>query len=219
MLNYSIDTSHRLLMLMLLVTCDMLVEITWASDVNQPRTERSWSSTDTHSRSDPHKRLRSAVTSSSIDVSEQINQSKHSSFRSIRSTDISQAAIFPPQLSVNRCGMVERIEPVVLNTTSSNYMGAAIVGTVRLPTGQYGAKFFTEIVVPGESGYMPPERNIAEPVYYQISLIADDGNHYVIIQQTAPQFEPGETVRLNSNGFLEKSDCVMREFRRINPDK
>lgn len=221
MLNCPVSACCKLLMLTLFpAVCAALAETALASGTEQGEVVHSWSSVGTHSQFTQQKKPSAAVTFSSTDITGgRENRLKQPPYRRIRSTDVSRTLVYPALLPVNRCGVVERIDPVVLNSANNGYANAMIMGAIVIPAGRHGAKFFTEIAAPGNSGYTPPQRNIAEPVHYQISLMTNGGNRYVITQQIPPRFGPGETVRLNRDNFLERSDCVMYESDRYKSDR
>lgn len=221
MLNCSIGACRELLVLMLFpAACVALAEAAQASGTEQDEIVHSWSSVGMHSQSAQQKKPGAAVTFSSTDIiGGKENRLKQPPYRHIRSTDVSRTLVYPALLPVNRCGVVERIDLVVSNSANNGYANTMIMGAIAIPAGRHGAKFFTEIAAPGNSGYTPPQRNIAESVHYQISLMTNGGNRYVITQQIPPRFGPGETVRLNRDNFLERSDCVTYEPDRYKSDR
>lgn len=169
-------------------------------------------------------KLAAAVTLSSTEIGRDEIRSKKPPYRRIRSDDAGRRtfvspSFFPP----GHCGVVDYIEPVMQSYYNDHAGGGVsefISGMVALPFGRHGEKsFFADVGVAASSGYYPPEKNIAEPVYFRIGLMANDGNHYVITQQFPPQFQVGETVRLNRAGFLEKIECVMHDFGQHNPNR
>lgn len=200
--DYLIGICHKLILILLLLVCGLFAKKTLASGAEQNRAVRSWSSIGAHSPSGAEKIF------SSTDTDMWEVDTKRPAYRSIHSTGASRALTNIMPFPVNYCGRVERIDPVVLSVTGNDHANSMIAGTIAIPVGRRGAGFFTDIAVPENIGYTPFERNIIEPIHYQISLIVDDGGRYVITQKMFPKFEPGEIVRLNSDGFLEKGDCV-----------
>ncbi len=211
---------YKLIMAALsLAICTGLAEVALASGVQPDKAVNSRGTAGSHSKSGRQGASAGEVVFSTGSAGKNERRLKQPAYRSIRSTDASRALIDPAQLPAGYCSVVEHIASITLNPANSGNTNTLIPGTVAIPLGRHGGSFFTEIDVPGNSGYTPPERNIAEPVYYRISLMANDGNHYIITRQTPPRFKPGETVRFNEDGFLEKSDCVMHESGQIRPNQ
>lgn len=205
MFNYPVGTGNKF-RFMLLFASSLMINVALAAEVEQNRTVRSWSSTGVYSQPS------AARVFSSTEMGNEGHNAKQPSYRSTRSIEAGKELVDMALLPAGYCGCVERIEPILLDTAGGNYMDGMIIGTVVLPAGvgQKGAGFFTDVAVPADSGYVPLERNIAEPVYYQISLLAKDGKRYEVTQSLPPQFALGELVQLNRNGVLEKSGCSER---------
>lgn len=194
-----------------LVVCAGLAAIAQASSVQLGKVVNSQGAAGLYSKSGRQGESIGEIVFSTREAGENERRLKQPAYRSARSTDISRALIGPARLPADYCGVVERIVPVMLNPANSGNTNTFISGTVAIPLGRHRGSFFTGVDVPGNSGYVPPERNITEPVYYRISLLANDGNRYVITQQVPPGFQLGETIRFNDDGFLEKAACVMRQ--------
>lgn len=158
------------------------------------------------------RKSRPAAVLSSTEAGQDNSGLKKPPYRHTRSTDAAAAFTPPRLLAPGRCGIVDHIEFV-----RQPYHGdpgradTFIPGMAAIPYGQHGEKlFYADVAVAGSSGYFPPHKNIVEPVYFEVSLLADDGNYHVITQRIPPQFQAGETVRLGHSGLLEKADCVMQ---------
>ncbi|MXS81073.1 hypothetical protein SAMN05216317_10510 [Nitrosomonas eutropha] len=189
-----------------------LMRVALASGARQDKIVNSQEITEEYSK--PRQQVKSSVTattSSPNKIDGSAGGQKRSTYRRIYSTDASRTLINPARLPADYCGVVEHIVPVMLNPANGGNTDTFISGIVAVPLGRHWGSFFTEVDVLGNSSYVPPERNIAEPIYYRISLLANDGNRYVITQQVPPGFQPGETIRFNDDGLLEKAGCVMRE--------
>lgn len=158
------------------------------------------------------RKSRPAAVLSSTEAGQDNSGLKKPPYRRTRSTDA--AAAFTPTrlLASGRCGIVDHIEFVrQLYHSNPGSAGTFISGMAAIPYGQHGEKlFYADVAVAGSSGYFPPHKNIVEPIYFKIGLLADDGNYYVITQRIPPQFQTGESVRLGHSGLLEKADCVMQ---------
>ena len=203
----------KLIFTVLLLMIDTgLMRVALTSDARQDKIVNSREIAGEYSKPRQQGKSSVTVTTSSPDkIDESAGRRKQSTYRRIRSTDASGTSIDPARLPADYCGIVEHIAPVMLNPANGGNTDAFISGIVAIPLGRHGGSFFTEVDVPDNSGYVPSERNITEPVYYRISLLANDGNRYVITQQVPPGFQPGETIRFNDDGFLEKAACVMRQ--------
>lgn len=158
------------------------------------------------------RKSRPAAVLSSTEAGQDNSGLKKPSYRRTRSTDAAAAFTPPRSLAPGRCGIVDHIEFVrQLYHGDSGSAGTFISGMAAIPYGQHGEKlFYADVAVAGSSGYFPPHKNIVEPIYFKISLLADDGNYYVITQRIPPQFQTGESVKLGHSGLLEKADCVMQ---------
>ena len=154
------------------------------------------------------RKSRPASVVSSAEVEQDDSGLKKPPYRRIRSTDAAIAFIPPRLFASGRCGIVDHIEFVAHPYHDNS--GVFIAGMAAMPYGQHGEKlFYADVTVAGNTGYSPPYKNIVEPVYFKIGLLADDGKYHVITQRIPPQFKTGESVRLNRSGFLEKADCVI----------
>lgn len=152
------------------------------------------------------------LSSTEAGQSQSNNGLKRPPYRRIRSADAAAAFTPPRLLAPERCGIVDHIEFVMQPYHSgSGDANTFIPGTAVMPYGQHGEKlFFADVAVTGNSGYFPLHKNIVEPVYFKIGLLADDGNYHIITQRIPPQFQMGDTVRFGHSGFLEKTDCMMQ---------
>jgi len=209
----------RIVTVLFLVICTGLTGAVLAADVRSDKVVNSRDVTDSYSESGRQAKTRKEVIISTEEAGKNERRSKRPAYRGTRSIGASSALADFTQLPADFCGVVERIDPVTFNPANNDTTDTFISGTVAIPLGKHGGGFFTEVDVPGNSGYVPPERNIPESTYYKISLVAGDGNYYVITQQILPRFKPGDTIRFNRDGSLEKGGCVMRESGKINPNK
>lgn len=201
----------RIVIALFLFVCTGLSEIAPASGVRTSEVVSSREAAGSYSKFGQQGGPAGEVIFSTREAGSNERRLKRPAYRSTRSTDVSRPVFDPSRLPADYCAVVEHIAPLMPNPVNGGNTDAFISGTTAIPLGRSGGNFYTEIVVPANSGYTPPERNIAEPVYYRISLLANDGNRYLINQQFPPAFKPGETVRFNANGFPEKADCVMRQ--------
>lgn len=167
------------------------------------------------------RKSRPAAVLSSTEAGQDNSELKKPPYRRTRSTDAAAAFIPPQLLAPGRCGIVDRIEFVMQPYYGDpGRVDTFIPGMAAIPYGQHGEKlFYADVAVAGSSGYFPPHKNIVEPVYFKIGLLADDGHYHVMTQRTPPQFQTGETVRLGHSGFLEKADCVMPESDQHRPGR
>ena len=189
-----------------------LMRVALASDAQRDKIVNSREIAREHSKQRQQGKSSVTTTTSTLDkLDESAGRRKQSTYRRIHSTDASRTLIDPARFPAGYCGVVEHIAPVMRNPANNGNTDAFISGTVAIPLGGHGGSFYTGIDVPGNSGYVPPERNIVEPVYYKISVLANDGNHYVITQQVPPRFRPGEAIRFNDDGSLKKAGCVMSQ--------
>lgn len=220
MLNCStIILCGRIATVLFLVICTGLTGTVLAAGARSDKVVNSKNTIGSYSESGQQARTGKEVITSTEEAGKNEHRLKRPAYRSARSIDASSALADFTQLPAGFCGVVERIDPITFSSANNNTADTLIPGTVAIPFGKHGGSFFTEVDVPGNSGYVPPERNIPEPAYYRISLLANDGNRYVITQQVLPGVQLGETIRFNKDGSLERGDCVMRESWKINPNK
>lgn len=219
MLNCStIILCGRIATVLFLVICTGLTGTVLAAGARSDKVVNSKNTIGSYSESGQQARTGKEVITSTEEAGKNERRLKRPAYHSTRSIDASSALADFTQLPAGFCGIVEHIAPVMLNSANGGNTDAFISGIVAIPLGGHGGSFFTEVDVPGNSGYVPSERNITKPVYYRISLLANDGNRYVITQQVPPGFQPGETIRFNDDGFLEKAGCVMRQPDPHQPD-
>ena len=205
----------RIATVLFLVICTGLTGTVLAAGARSDKVVNSRNTTGSYSESGQQARIGKEVITSTEEAGKNERRLKRPAYRSTRSIDASSALADFTQLSADFCGVVERIDPITLNSANNDTTDTLIPGTVAIPFGKHGWRFFTEVDVPGNSGYVPPERNIPEPAYYRISLLANDGNRYVITRQVLPGFRLGETIRFNKDGSLERGNCVVRESGEI----
>jgi len=208
----------RIVIALFLFVCTGLSEIALASGVQTGGVVNSREAAGSHSKFGQQRKPAGEIIFSTREAGSNERRLKRPAYRSTRSIDTSGPVFDPSQLPADYCAVVEHIIPVMPDAANSGNTDAFISGTIAVPLSRHGGSFFTGIDVPANSGYTPPERNIAEPVYYRISLLANDGNRYLINQQPPPAFKPGRTVRFNTNGFPKKADCVVPQPDLLKPN-
>jgi len=133
---------------------------------------------------------------------------QNKSYRHIGNIERSGFSSESATLPVDTCAIVDHIEQVSMTNDINNSMDTRITGTIALSAGRHADKaFYTDVDIPANQGYRPPQRNIDKTDYFRIYLATFDGNLHIVTQAVPPRFMPGDTVLLQNSGFLEAADC------------